>query len=165
MTKLIGFAGWSGSGKTTLITQVIPALIARGRTVSTVKHAHHDFDIDKPGKDSHQHRMAGASEVMVASANRFALMHEYRGAPELDLAALLARMAPVDVVVVEGFKRDPIPKIEVHRPEVRKPLLHPDDPQIVAVASPAPLPGVTLPFLPLDDAGAVADFLIEQGLA
>ncbi|PWR23198.1 molybdopterin-guanine dinucleotide biosynthesis protein B [Zavarzinia compransoris] len=162
--KVIGFAGWSGSGKTTLVTRLIPALIATGRTVSTVKHAHHDFDVDQPGKDSHDHRLAGAAEVLVASSRRFALMHEYRGAPELGLAALLDRLAPVDVVIVEGFKRDPVPKIEVHRPEVGKPLLQPDDPHIVAVASPAPLPGVGVPHLPLDDIGAIVAFLVARGL-
>ncbi|MCF4166228.1 molybdopterin-guanine dinucleotide biosynthesis protein B [Zavarzinia compransoris] len=164
MTKLIGFAGWSGSGKTTLVTRLIPALIESGRRVSTVKHAHHDFDVDQPGKDSHDHRMAGAHEVLVASSRRFALMHEYRGEPELTLDALIAKLAPVDVVIVEGFKRDPIPKIEVHRPEVGKPLLQPDDPHIVAVASPAPLAGVPVPHLPLDDLDAVLAFLIERDL-
>jgi molybdopterin-guanine dinucleotide biosynthesis protein B len=163
--RLIGFAGWSGSGKTTLVTQVIPALIARGRTVSTIKHAHHEFDVDTPGKDSYEHRAAGAAEVLVASSRRFALMHEYRGAPELDLPGLLARLAPVDVVIVEGFKRDPFPKVEVHRPEVGKPLLQPGDPHIVAVASPEPLSGVTVPWLPLDDVDAVVDFLIANNLA
>lgn len=164
MTRLIGFAGWSGSGKTTLVTRLIPALIASGRSVSTVKHAHHDFDIDQPGKDSHDHRIAGAHQVLVASARRFALMHEYRGEPELPLDALVAKLAPVDVVIVEGFKRDPIPKIEVHRPEVGKPLLQPDDPHIVAVASPAPLAGVPVPHLPIDDVAAILRFLIERDL-
>ncbi len=162
--KLIGFAGWSGSGKTTLVRQLIPALIATGRSVSTIKHAHHEFDVDQPGKDSYEHRAAGASEVLVASDRRFALMHEYRGAPELGLQALLAKLAPVDVVIVEGFKRDPIPKIEVHRPEVGKPLLQPDDPHVRAVASPAPLPGLAVPWLPLGDVDAVVTFLVAQGL-
>ena len=164
MTRLLGFAGWSGSGKTTLVTRLIPALIESGRTVSTIKHAHHDFDVDQPGKDSHNHRVAGAREVLVASSRRFALMHEYRGAPELDLPALLAKLAPVDVVIVEGFKRDPIPKIEVYRPDVGKPLLQPDDPHIVAVASPAPLKGVPVPHLPLDDIPAILAFLIERDM-
>ncbi|RJF87586.1 molybdopterin-guanine dinucleotide biosynthesis protein B [Oleomonas cavernae] len=163
--RLIGFAGWSGSGKTTLVTQVIPALIARGRTVSTIKHAHHDFDVDQPGKDSYEHRAAGAAEVLVASSRRFALMHEYRGEAELDLHSLLARLAPVDVVIVEGFKRDAFPKLEVHRPEVGKPLLQPDDRHIVAVASPKPLPGLTVPWLPLDDLDAIVGFLIANDLA
>lgn len=162
--RLIGFAGWSGSGKTTLVRRIIPALIATGRRVSTIKHAHHDFDVDQPGKDSYEHRTAGAGEVLVASARRFALMHEYRDEPELGLDALLAKLAPVDVVIVEGFKRDPIPKIEVHRPEVGKPLLHPGDPHVVAVASPAPLPGLALPWLSLDDVDAIVAFLIARGL-
>lgn len=165
LTKVIGFAGWSGSGKTTLVTRLIPALIARGRRVSTVKHAHHDFDVDQPGKDSHDHRLAGAAEVLVASSRRFALMHEYRGEAELSLAELLAKLAPADVVIVEGFKRDPIPKIEVHRPDVGKPLLQPDDPHIVAVASPAPLDGLPVPHLPLDDIDAIVAFLIDRGFA
>jgi molybdopterin-guanine dinucleotide biosynthesis protein B len=158
--RLIGFAGWSGSGKTTLVTGVIPILVARGLRVSTIKHAHHEFDIDQPGKDSWLHRQAGANEVLISSANRFALMHELRGAPEPTLAQLLARLEPVDLVIVEGFKRDRFPKIEVHRPEVGKPLLCVDDPDIVAVASPAPVPGVDLPWLPLDSAAAVADFIV-----
>ncbi|MFZ2870516.1 molybdopterin-guanine dinucleotide biosynthesis protein B [Zavarzinia sp.] len=160
MTKLIGFAGWSGSGKTTLVTRLIPALIATGRTVSTIKHAHHDFDVDQPGKDSHNHRVAGAAEVLVASSRRFALMHEHRGAPEWTLDQLLAKLAPVDVVIVEGFKRDPIPKIEVYRADVGKPLLQPDDPHVVAVAAPHAPAGITVPWLNLDDLGAIVDFLI-----
>lgn len=160
MTKLIGFAGWSGSGKTTLVTRLIPALIATGRTVSTIKHAHHDFDVDQPGKDSHNHRVAGAAEVLVASSRRFALMHEHRGAAEWTLDQLLAKLSPVDVVIVEGFKRDPIPKVEVYRADVGKPLLQPDDPHIVAVASPHAPAGITVPWLNLDDLGAIVDFLI-----
>src|SRR4030081_2002471 len=112
--RIIGLAGWQGSGKTTLLAKVIPRLVARGRTVSTVKHAHDGFDIDQPGKDSHTHRMAGATEVLVASAKRFALMHELRGAPEPSLMELLARLAPVDLVIVEGYKREPHPKLEGH---------------------------------------------------
>ncbi|PWR18468.1 molybdopterin-guanine dinucleotide biosynthesis protein B [Zavarzinia aquatilis] len=160
MTKLIGFAGWSGSGKTTLVTRLIPALIATGRTVSTIKHAHHDFDVDQPGKDSHNHRVAGAAEVIVASSRRFALMHEHRGASEWTLDQLLAKLSPVDVVIVEGFKRDPIPKIEVYRADVGKPLLQPDDPHIVAVAAPHAPAGIPVPWLNLDDLGAIVDFLI-----
>src|SRR5437763_15973089 len=113
--RIIGLAGWSGSGKTTLLAKVIPCLVGRGRTVSTVKHAHHAFDLDQPGKDSHTHRAAGASEVLVSSANRWALVHELRGAPEVTLGDLLAKLAPVDLVIVEGFKREPHPKLEVHR--------------------------------------------------
>jgi molybdopterin-guanine dinucleotide biosynthesis protein MobB len=157
--KLFGLAGWSGAGKTTLVVRLLPALAARGLSVSTMKHAHHSFDIDQPGKDSHRHRAAGATEVMIASAQRWALMHEHGGAPEPTAAALSARMTAVDLVLVEGFKREPHPKLEIHRVANGKPLLHPDDPHIVAVASDQPLPGVTLPVLPLDDVEAIADFI------
>ena len=157
--RLIGLAGWSGSGKTTLLARLIPALIARGHTVSTVKHAHHAFDIDTPGKDSHRHRLAGAQEVLVSSDQRWALMHELRGAPEASLAQLLTHLAPVDLVIVEGFKRDSHPKIEIHRREVGKPLLHPDDPHIVAVASDTLLPHATVPTVDLDDTEAIADLV------
>src|SRR3984893_16504179 len=116
--RIIGLAGWSGAGKTTLLARLIPDIIARGLTVSTVKHAHHAFDVDQPGKDSHTHRLAGATEVLVASAKRFALMHELRAAPEPSLRELLARLAPVDLVIVEGYKREPHPKLEVHRASV-----------------------------------------------
>ena len=119
--RVIGLAGWSGSGKTTLVTKVIPVLVERGLRVATVKHAHHDFDTDQPGKDSYAHRAAGAHEVLVASANRLALMRELRGAPEPSLADLLRLIAPVDLVLVEGFKRDPLPKIEVYRAANGKP--------------------------------------------
>ena len=135
--RIIGLAGWSGSGKTTLLTKLIPRLIARGLAVSTVKHAHHGFDVDQPGKDSHSHRVAGATEVLVGSATRWALVHELRGAAEPTLGELLAKLAPVDLVIVEGYKREPHPKLEVHRPSLGKPLIHPDDPAIVAVASDA----------------------------
>src|SRR5579871_3559662 len=159
--RVIGIAGWSGSGKTTLLAKLIPVLVARGVTVSTVKHAHHAFDIDQLGKDSYVHRQAGATEVLVSSANRFALMHELRGAPEPTLDELLARLAPVDLVIVEGFKRDPIPKIEIHRPEVGKPLLYPDDPAIVALTSPVRLDGLPIWWLPLDEPEKVADFILK----
>lgn len=154
--RLIGFAGWSGAGKTTLLARLIPALVARGLRVSTIKHAHHNFDIDVPGKDSHTHRVAGATEVLVSSGNRWALMHELRGAPEPDLPELVSHLSAVDIVLVEGFKRDHHPKIEIHRAEVGKPLLHPDDPYIVVIASDAPLEGVTLPVIDLDDIEAIA---------
>jgi molybdopterin-guanine dinucleotide biosynthesis protein B len=159
--RIFGLAGWSGSGKTTVLTALIPALVARGITVSTIKHAHHDFDIDKPGKDSWQHRQAGASEVMVASARRWALMHELRGAEEPSLAELVRRMSPVDLVLVEGFKREAFPKLEIHRSELGKELLHPQDPQIVAIATDAAL-SVTLPVLPLGDPGKIAEFIIAH---
>jgi len=160
--RVIGIAGWSGSGKTTLLSKLIPALVARGIRVSTIKHAHHAFDVDQPGKDSWTHRQAGATEVLVSSSNRFALMHELRGAAEPTLGERLARLDPVDLVIVEGFKREAIPKIEVHRPEVGKPLLYPDDSAIVAFASPAPVDGVRLPWLPLDDVELTADFVLAM---
>ena len=158
---VIGIAGWSGAGKTTLLARVIPRLIARGLRVSTVKHAHHAFDVDQPGKDSHTHRQAGATEVLVASANRFALMHELRGQPEWALDALLEKLSPVDLVLVEGFKTQAHPKLEVYRKAVGKPLLHPQDQNIVAVASDAPLTA-PLPVVPLDDVEAVTNILIEK---
>ena len=157
--RLIGFAGWSGSGKTTLVTSVLPVLIARGWRVSTIKHAHHGFDLDQQGKDSWRHRAAGASEVLIASETRWAIMHELRGAPEPELEALLAHLSPVDLVIVEGFKRSAYPKIEVHRPALGKPPLYPEDPNIVAVASDAPLT-TRLPLLPLDRPDAIADFIM-----
>jgi molybdopterin-guanine dinucleotide biosynthesis protein B len=160
--RLIGLAGWSGSGKTTLMTKLIPALTARGLSVSTIKHAHHAFDIDQPGKDSWLHRQAGATEVLVASSNRFALIHELRGAPEPSLDELVARLAPADIVLVEGFRHGAHPKIEICRPEAGKKPLHPDDPNIVAVASPEPIAGLALPWLPLNDAGAIADFILKR---
>jgi molybdopterin-guanine dinucleotide biosynthesis adapter protein len=157
--RVFGLAGWSGSGKTTLLTRLIPELTGRGLTVSTIKHAHHDFDIDKPGKDSWLHRQAGASEVMVTSARRFALMHELRGAPEPALDELIARMAPVDLLLVEGFKAHPHAKLEVHRPSVGKPFLYPEDPHIVAIASDTAL-DAPLPVLDLADIGRIADLIV-----
>jgi molybdopterin-guanine dinucleotide biosynthesis protein B len=161
--KVIGIAGWSGAGKTTLLTRVIPHLTARGLRVSTLKHAHHAFDVDQPGKDSHTHRMAGATEVLISSANRFALMHELRGEPEWALRALLARLSPVDLVLVEGFKRETHPKLEVFRAAVGKPMLHPDDPNIVAVASDGKV-AARVPVVSLDDIEAVADILLAKAL-
>jgi len=158
---IFGLAGWSGSGKTTLLAALIPELVRRGVTVSTVKHAHHAFDIDQPGKDSWRHRQAGATEVMVASARRFALMHELRDAPEPSLDQLIARMAPVDLLLVEGFKRGVHPKLEVHRPAIGKPFLYPEDPHIVAIASDE-MVSVPLPLLPLNNASAVADFILAR---
>src|SRR5438105_6727805 len=159
--RIFGLAGWSGSGKTTLLTMVIPELTARGLVVSTIKHAHHEFDIDRPGKDSWRHREAGASEVMVASSRRWALMHELRGASEPALEELVARMSPADLLLVEGFKFHPHPKLEVHRPSVGKPLLYPEDPHIVAIASDEPLP-TKLPLLPLGEPPAVAGFILDH---
>jgi len=157
--RIFGLAGWSGSGKTTLLVALIPELVARGLSVSTIKHAHHEFDIDQPGKDSWRHRQAGASEVMVASSRRWALMRELRAAPEPSLDELVTRMSPVDLLLVEGFKFHPHPKLEVHRPAVGKPFLYPDDPHIVAIASDTAL-AVPLPLLPLTDAGAIAEFIL-----
>src|SRR5215471_6645678 len=154
--RVFGLAGWSGSGKTTLMTALIPEFVSRGVTVSTLKHAHHGFDVDQPGKDSWRHRQAGAREVMISSQRRWALMHELRGAPEPALDELVRRMSPVDLLLVEGFKRHPHPKIEVYRPSLGKPLLHPYDPFVVAIASDEELPDIPLPCLPLHDAGMVA---------
>ena len=162
-----GLAGWSGSGKTTLLMRLIPALIARGITVSTVKHAHHAFDIDQPGKDSYRHREAGAVEVLVGSANRWALMHELRGDIEPGLDELLSRMSPVDLVLVEGFKRHSHPKLEVHRTTLGKSLLCREDPDIVAIATDGPVnaigpSGMALPILSLDDPEAIARFIAAR---
>ncbi|MEX0751640.1 MAG: molybdopterin-guanine dinucleotide biosynthesis protein B [Xanthobacteraceae bacterium] len=161
--RIIGLAGWSGSGKTTVLTRVIPRLTARGLKVSTVKHAHHGFDVDQPGKDSHSHRMAGATEVLVGSAARWALVHELHGAREPALSEFLAKLAPVDLVIVEGYKREPYPKLEVHRAIVGKPLLQPEDPNIVAIASDqsivAPVPVVSL-----DDLEAIIDILLRHAM-
>jgi molybdopterin-guanine dinucleotide biosynthesis adapter protein len=159
MTRVIGLSGWSGAGKTTLIAKLIPALKARGLSVSTLKHAHHAFDVDKPGKDSYVHREAGATEVLVASSNRWALMHELRGAPEPDLAALLHHLSPVDLILVEGFKRDPHAKIEVHRIANDKPFLYPEDPNIRALVTDAQDAKPPLPLAHLDDTAAIADLI------
>ncbi|WP_043834038.1 molybdopterin-guanine dinucleotide biosynthesis protein B [Muricoccus aerilatus] len=159
--RLIGLAGWSGAGKTTLLAALIPWLRGRGLTVSTIKHAHHAFDVDQPGKDSHTHRLAGAEQVLVASANRWALMTELRGAPEPPLTELLTHLAPVDLVIVEGFKRDPLPKIEVHRAANAKPWLHPEDPAIRAVAADIAPPG-HLPHAALGDIPAIGALTLEH---
>lgn len=164
--KIFGLAGWSGSGKTTLLVRLIPELTRRALRVSTLKHAHHNFDIDTPGKDSYEHRAAGATEVMVSSANRFALMHELRGHPEPSVEELIARMTQVDLLIIEGFKAHAHDKLEVHRPAVGKPLLCPGDTRIVAVASDTHLKDVTLPQFDLNDVAAIADFITRHcGLA
>ncbi len=160
--RVFGLAGWSGSGKTTLLTRLIPALTRRGVSVSTLKHAHHDFDIDQPGKDSWRHREAGATEVLIASDRRWALMHELRGGREPAMDELLRHMSPVDLVLVEGYKRGAHAKLEVFRKDVGKPLLAPEDDSIVAIASDAPVPGVSLPRFALDDAAAIASFIIAH---
>ncbi len=164
LMHIIGLAGWSGSGKTTLITKVLPVLIGRGRKVSTLKHAHHGFDLDKPGKDSFMHRTSGATEVIISSERRWAVLHELRGEEEWDLPALLSKASPVDLVLVEGFKREPFPKLEIFRRENGKPLLHPDDPHIVAVASDVPVPEAKVPVIDLNDIEAVADTLLEHAV-
>ena len=163
--RIIGLAGWSGSGKTTLIKKAIPCLIARGLKVSTLKHAHHGFDLDQPGKDSFFHRAAGATEVIVSSAKRFAILHELREEAEWDLPALVAKMSPVDLVLVEGYKRDAFPKLEIHRAVNGKSLIHPEDPHIVAIASDVPLPQAHVPVVGLDDIERIADLLIKHAVA
>ena len=160
--QILGLAGWSGSGKTTLVRALIPALVARGVRVSTVKHAHHAFDVDTPGKDSYEHRAAGAGEVLVSSAHRWALMHENRGAPEATLDQLVAKLAPCDLVLVEGFKAGAHDKLEIHRPSVGKPLLAAEDPHVVAVASDEPLPELRLPRLDLNDVEGIAAFVLAH---
>ncbi|WP_420418308.1 molybdopterin-guanine dinucleotide biosynthesis protein B [Pacificispira sp.] len=160
--RVLGIAGYSGSGKTTLVTKLIPALIERGLTVSTIKHAHHAFDVDTPGKDSYEHRKAGATEVLVSSAQRWALMHEHRGAAEPGLDDLLDRLAPVDLVLVEGWKFGDHPKLEVFRQSVGKPMLARDDQQVVAIATDLQeLPDLSIPRLDIDDVDAIADFVVE----
>ena len=162
--RIIGLAGWSGSGKTTLITKLIPRLLKRGISVSTLKHAHHGFDLDKPGKDSFVHRAAGATEVIISSAKRWAILHELREEGEWDMGALVARMSPVDLVLVEGFKRDAFPKLEIHRIANGKPLIHPEDPHIVAVASDSALPAAQVPVVDLNDIDAIADLLLKHAV-
>ena len=160
--KRFGIAGWSGSGKTTLVRRLVPELIGRGLTVSTVKHAHHNFDVDRPGKDSYEHRLAGAKEVLVASSVRWALMHESRGEVEPSLNDLVARMAPVDLILIEGFKSESYHKLEVHRPSIGKKLLCVEDTDVVALASDAPVEGTKLRVLDLDNVAEIADFIIAH---
>jgi molybdopterin-guanine dinucleotide biosynthesis protein B len=158
--RVLGIVGWSGSGKTTLLTALLPLLRARGVTVSTVKHAHHGFDMDRPGKDSFRHREAGAQEVLVVSGTRWALLHEVAG-PEPTLPEMLARLAPADLVLVEGFKSHPYPKLEVYRPSLGKPPIWPEHTDIVAVASDVALPDCVRPVLPLDQPADVAEWLLR----
>jgi molybdopterin-guanine dinucleotide biosynthesis adapter protein len=162
--RVIGLAGWSGSGKTTLVTKVIPVLVERGLRVATVKHAHHDFDTDQPGKDSWLHRRAGASEVAIVSDRRWAIVHELGKEPEPELMEVLAKLSPVDLVIVEGFKRHPHPKLEVYRAAVGKPLLHPDDDCIVAIATDAALPQAQVPVVMLDNIETIANVLQAEAL-
>jgi molybdopterin-guanine dinucleotide biosynthesis protein B len=164
MMKVIGLAGWSGAGKTTLLTRVIPHLLNEGLRVSVIKHAHHDFDVDVPGKDSWRHRHAGAEEVMVSSGKRWALMHELRGAGEMRLPDLLAKMSPVDLVVVEGYKSEPHLKIEVYRAANEKPLIFPDDPGIVGIATDTAVE-TALPTAHLDDIPAIAVMMRRSAMS
>ncbi|HVV39445.1 MAG TPA: molybdopterin-guanine dinucleotide biosynthesis protein B [Nitrobacter sp.] len=161
--RMIGFAGWSGAGKTTLLTRLIPHLVAKGLRVSTLKHAHHGFDVDVPGKDSWRHREAGAAEVLVSSGKRWALMHELREADEPELPELLARMSPVDLVIVEGFKRELHPKIEVYRAANGKPPLFPDDSHIVGLATDTAFE-TRLPMAQLDDIPAIAIMALNHAV-
>jgi molybdopterin-guanine dinucleotide biosynthesis adapter protein len=160
--RIIGLAGWSGSGKTTLLARIIPRLVASGYTVSTVKHAHHNFDVDTPGKDSHVHRMAGASEVLVASGSRWALMHELRNDPEPSIYDLLPKLSPVDLVLIEGFKAARHTLIEVYRHAVHKPPLHPDNPLITGIISDTPFPDAARPVVHIDDIDSVIDLVLAK---
>jgi molybdopterin-guanine dinucleotide biosynthesis protein B len=159
--RIFGFAGWSGSGKTTLIEQLIPRFVQRGRRVSLIKHAHHTFDVDQPGKDSYRHRQAGAAEILVTSSRRWVLMHELRGAHEPSFEDQVKRISPCDLLLVEGFKHAPIPKLEVWRKETGEPLLHPNDPHIVAVASDARIE-TKLPLLNLNDVDEICNFILKK---
>ncbi|MEL7091053.1 MAG: molybdopterin-guanine dinucleotide biosynthesis protein B [Pseudomonadota bacterium] len=159
--NVYGIVGWKNAGKTGLMERLVAEITGRGFTVSTIKHAHHSFDVDHPGKDSFRHRAAGASEVLLASANRIALMQELRGADEPPLEALLARLSPVDLVLIEGYKRDRHPKVEAHRSETGNPLIAPDDPTVRAVASDTPL-ALDRPVFDLNDTAAIADFILAE---
>lgn len=158
--KVFGFAGWSGSGKTTLIEKLIPRFVGVGLRVSLVKHAHHAFDVDQPGKDSYRHRHAGASQVLVTSSRRWVLMHELRGAVEPSFDEQIGRLSPCDLALVEGFKFAPIPKLEVWRSQNGQPFIHPHDPHVVAVAADCAVPS-GLPFLPLNDDAQIAGFVLS----
>lgn len=158
--KVFGIAGWSGSGKTTLIEKLIPIFVARGLRVSCIKQTHHHFDIDQPGKDSWRHRAAGAGEVLLTSPQRWVLLHEVGAAPEPTLEQQLQRLSPCDLVLVEGFKREAIPKLEVHRPATAKPLLYPDDRHIIAIAGDVRL-DAPLPWLNLDHPETIAEFVLR----
>ena len=159
--KTFGFAGWSGGGKTTLIEKLIPRFTKRGLRVSLIKHAHHTFDVDQPGTDSYRQRQAGAAEILVTSSRRWVLMHELRGAHEPSFEDQVRRISPCDILLVEGFKHAPIPKLEVWRKETGEPLLHPNDPHIVAVASDAKIE-TQLPLLDLNDVDAICGFILKK---
>ena len=160
--KIFGLVGWSGSGKTELLIKLLPELKRRGLKVSTMKHTHHDVDIDIPGKDSYRHRQAGAEEVMVASSGRWSLVHELRDEPEPDMDFLIAQMKPVDLLLIEGFKRNSHPKMEVFRPSYGEPLIAAHDPTVVGVACDEKIVGLGVPLIDLNDVGAVADFIIAH---
>jgi molybdopterin-guanine dinucleotide biosynthesis adapter protein len=160
--KILGLGGWSGAGKTTLLSKLIPELIRRGVTVSTMKHAHHGFDVDQPGKDSYVHRQAGATEVLVASEKRWALMHELREVHEPTATDLAKHMSPVDLLLVEGFKREPHDKLEIYRAENNKPLLSTGDPTYVAILTDTPVSDIKLPVIDLNDVAAIADFIVQH---
>lgn len=158
--RVYGVIGWKNSGKTSLMERLVSEITGRGFSVSTVKHVHHTVDLDQPGKDTYRHRQAGAREVVLASADRLAILVEHRG-PEPELPAVLARMAPVDLILVEGYKRDAHPKLEVWRAETGHPLIQPGDPLVRAVATDAALT-LPVPVLDLNDTGAVADFILQE---
>lgn len=159
--KIYGVVGWKNAGKTGLMERLVTEITSRGISVSTIKHAHHSFDVDHEGKDSFRHRQAGATEVLLASRNRFALMHELRQEQEPSLDDLLPRLSPVDLVLIEGYKRDSHPKVEAHRAETGNPLIAPGDPTIRAVASDTPLT-LDRPVFDLDDTAAIADFILSE---
>lgn len=163
--RVIGLAGWSGAGKTNLLVRAIPVLVARGVKVATVKHAHHDFDTDWPGKDSYEHRKAGASEVLISSGRRWAQVHELGDEEEATLGQLLRRISPCDLIVVEGYKREPIPKIEVHRADNGRPPIHPLDPTIVGIASDVAFPASGIPVVDLNDAEAVTGLMLDVAVS
>jgi molybdopterin-guanine dinucleotide biosynthesis protein B len=160
--KVLGLTGWSGSGKTTLIVKLIPELVARGLRISTIKHAHHAFEIDKPGKDSYRHREAGATEVMVSSEHRWALMHEHRAGEEPTSVELMRRMTPVDLLLIEGFKHEAHDKLEVFRRDLGKPLISPGDGSFLAILSDGAVPETSLPVIDLNDTSAIADFIVTH---
>ena len=160
--RVLGIVGWSGSGKTTLVTRLIPVLLARGIRVATLKHAHHKFDVDQPGKDSYEHRKAGACEVIVSSARRWVQMHEIGDGAEATLPQLLAKVSPCELILVEGFKTERHPKLEVFREATGNPPLHPGDPRIVAIASDRPFPDAGIPVVDLNDIAAVASLVLAR---
>lgn len=163
--RVLGIVGWSGSGKTTLLTSLIPVLTAQGLRIATLKHAHHEFDVDQPGKDSYEHRKAGACEVIVSSARRWVQMHEAGDGAEATLGELLARVSPCDLILVEGFKTEGHPKLEVFREAAGNLPLHPQDPCVVAIASDRSFPDAGIPVVDLNDVRAVADLVLERAEA